>query len=106
MAVSDPPKAGPAPSAPQTFFPDPAVDRLTSTVLRLAEELWVLTERMAAFEALAARRGVMPAEDLAAFQFTPDEDEAVRADRGRFIRRILDPLAPDGAPPKAKPGPG
>jgi hypothetical protein len=43
----------------------------------------------------------MPAEDLAAFQFTPDEDEAVRADRARFIRRILDPLAPDGAPPKA-----
>jgi hypothetical protein len=90
--AAKPSRSGPAPSQHQDFFPDPAVDRLTATILRLAEELWVVTERLAAFEALALRRGV-PAAELIGFQFTPAEDEAVRADRARFIRRILEPLS-------------
>ncbi len=87
-----------ADSAPQSFFPDPAVDRLTSTVLMLAEELWVLTERVAAFEALASRSGAVPGDELAEFQFSPDEDEALRLARGRFIRKILGPLSAVAAP--------
>jgi hypothetical protein len=101
MAAIDPSRSAPAPTEPQTFFPDPAVDRLTATILRLAEELWVLTERFAAFEALVVRHGAVPAEALAGFQFSPAEDEAVRADRGRFIRRILEPLSLGSAPDKS-----
>lgn len=87
-----------ADNTPQSFFPDPAVDRLTSTVLMLAEELWVLTERVAAFEALAARRGAVPGDELAHFQFSPDEDEALRTARGQFIRKVLGPLSAVSAP--------
>jgi hypothetical protein len=59
----------------------------------LAEELWVLTERVAAFEALASRRGAVPGDELAEFQFSPDEDEALRVARSQFIRKVLRPLS-------------
>jgi hypothetical protein len=76
--------------SPQTLFADPAVDRLASAYLRLAEEVWVLTERVAVLRASAARRGEGASFD--AFQFSAEEGPAVSTARTAFVRRILEPL--------------
>ncbi len=46
---------GPRPA----FYADPAVDKLLSTVLQLAAEVWTLRERLAAMEAIARERGTL-----------------------------------------------
>jgi hypothetical protein len=46
---------GPRPA----FYADPAVDKLLSTVLQLAAEIWTLRERLAAMEAIARDRGAL-----------------------------------------------
>ena len=40
----------------QTFFPDPALDRAFGVVMALAQEVWVLRERVAGMEAQLAER--------------------------------------------------
>jgi hypothetical protein len=78
------------------FFEDPAIDRLTATMLQLASEVWVLNERFAALQAVADQKGVITAAELAAFQFAGPEDAAISEARIAFIRRVLGPLnAPD-----------
>jgi len=78
------------------FFEDPAIDRLTSSLLQLASEVWILNERFAALQALANKKGVITAAELAQFQFEGKEDEAISDSRVAFIRRVLGPLnAPD-----------
>ena len=42
----------------QTFFADPALDRAFAVVMALAQEVWVLKDRVAAMEAQLAERGV------------------------------------------------
>ena len=84
-------------SEPPTFFPDPAIDRLTTAVLRLAGEVWVLTERLAAVEALAARRGLALEEELASFRFSPEEDATLQAAREQFVRTVVEPLTAVGS---------
>jgi hypothetical protein len=76
-----------------TFFPDPAIDRLTNAVLKLSGEVWVLTERLAAVEALATRRGLAVDDELASFSFTPVEDAKLQAARAEFVRTVLGPLS-------------
>ena len=75
-----------------TFFPDPAIDRLTTALLRLTGEVWVLTERLAAVEALAARRGLAVDDELTSFKFSPGEDATLQAAREQFVRTVLEPL--------------
>lgn len=90
------PKAESAgPEAP-TFFPDPAIDRLTTALLRLTGEVWVLTERLAAVEALAARRGLAVDDELTSFKFSSEEDAKLQVARERFVRTVLEPLAEVG----------
>ncbi len=70
------------PSAPlpeQTFFTDPAIDRLLGVTMALAAEVYVLRDRLHAIE---ARTGA-----LAATQPTPDADAAA------FVARLFAPLA-------------
>ena len=88
-------QAGVAPTQPAapTFFPDPAIDRLTSALAKLTGEVWVLTERLTAVEALATRRGLAVDDKLATFQFTPDEDAKPQAARADFVRTVLGPLS-------------
>ncbi len=76
-----------------TFFPDPAGDRLTGALLKLAGEVWVLTERLTAVEALATRRGLALADELESFAFSPEEDAKLQAARAAFVRTVLGPLS-------------
>jgi len=67
-----------APRPEQTFFADPAVDRLMGVTMALAAEVYVLRSRLLALEAQAAR-GAPDTE-------SPDEDAAA------FVRRLCEPL--------------
>ena len=72
----------------QTFFPDPALDRAFGVVMALAQEVWVLRDRMAAMEAQLADRGVLQIDKL---NEEPARDERA-AERDAFVAHLLQSL--------------
>jgi hypothetical protein len=72
----------------QTFFPDPALDRAFGVVMALAQEVWVLKDRVAALEAQLAERGGL---DLAKLNAEPVSD-ASAAEREAFVRHLMQNL--------------
>ena len=80
-----------APRSEQTFFPDPAIDRVLGVVMALATEVYVLRDRTRALEAQLAARGHV---DRAALDAEPDAETlaAARADRDAFVAHLMQPL--------------
>lgn len=77
-----------APSTPeQTFFADPALDRVLRFAFALGAEVHVLRDRLARLEDLLQREGVVTAEALASHQRDP---EAAAADRAAFARALME----------------
>ena len=72
----------------QTFFPDPALDRALGVVMTLAQEVWVLRDRMAAIEAQLAERGVLQIDRL---NEEPAGDERA-AEREAFVAHLMQNL--------------
>ena len=72
----------------QTFFPDPALDRAFGVVMALAQEVWVLRDRMAAMEAQLAGRGVLQIEKL---NEEPAQDLRA-AEREAFVAHLMQSL--------------
>ena len=72
----------------QTFFEDPALDRAFGVVMALAQEVWVLRDRVAAMEAQLAERGVLQVEKL---NEEPKGDERA-AEREAFVRNLMQQL--------------
>jgi hypothetical protein len=72
----------------QTFFPDPALDRAFGVVMALAQEVWVLRDRMAAMEAQLAERGVLQIERL---NEEPAGDQRA-AEREAFVAHLMQNL--------------
>jgi hypothetical protein len=72
----------------QTFFPDPALDRAFGVVMALAQEVWVLRDRVAAMEAQLAERGLLDAAKLDA---EPSTDPRA-AERDAFVAHLLQNL--------------
>jgi hypothetical protein len=72
----------------QTFFEDPALDRAFGVVMALAQEVWVLRDRMAAMEAQLAERGVLDAKKLSE---EPASDERA-AEREAFVSHLMQNL--------------
>lgn len=72
----------------QTFFPDPALDRAFGVVMALAQEVWVLKDRVAALEAQLAARGALDVDKLNA---EPASDERA-AEREEFVRHLMQNL--------------
>jgi hypothetical protein len=72
----------------QTFFPDPALDRAFGVVMTLAQEVWVLRDRVAAMEAQLAERGVL---DVAKLTEEPRTDERA-AERDAFVAHLMQNL--------------
>lgn len=73
--MSDPAKPRPE----QTFFADPALDRLMGVTMALAAEVYVLRSRLLDLETRTA--GIAPDATL-----PPEEDAAA------FVRRLCEPL--------------
>ena len=72
----------------QTFFPDPGLDRAFGVVMALAQEVWVLRDRVAAMEAQLAERGVLQIEKL---NEEPARDERA-AEREAFVAHLMQNL--------------
>jgi hypothetical protein len=72
----------------QTFFPDPALDRAFGVVMALAQEVWVLRDRVAGMEAQLAERGVL---DLATLNQEPHGDDRA-AERDAFLAHLMQNL--------------
>ena len=72
----------------QTFFPDPALDRAFGVVMALAQEVWVLRDRVAAMEAQLAERGVLQIEKL---NEEPAGDERAK-EREAFVSHLMQNL--------------
>ena len=72
----------------QTFFPDPALDRAFGVVMALAQEVWVLRDRVAAMEAQLARHGVL---DIKKLEEEPRGDPRA-AERDAFVAHLLQNL--------------
>jgi hypothetical protein len=76
------------PRPEQAFFPDPALDRAFGVVMALAQEVWVLKDRVAALEAQLAARGAL---DLGQLNAEPAGDERA-AEREAFVRNLMQSL--------------
>ena len=72
----------------QTFFPDPALDRAFGVVMALAQEVWVLRDRIAAMEAQLAERGVLQVDKL---NEEPQRDDRA-AEREAFVAHLMQNL--------------
>jgi len=74
--------------AEQTFFTDPALDRVLGVVMALAAEVYVLRDRQAALERTLAGRGLVDVAALDA-EPTPEEAAASSADRDAFVAHLM-----------------
>jgi hypothetical protein len=85
-------KPPPLQQAEQTFFPDPANDRLLAMLMALAAEFWVMSDRMRAMETLLAERGVLRPDDLD--RYVPDAatEQAIAAERQAFVKQLMAPV--------------
>jgi hypothetical protein len=71
------------------FFEAQGVDELVSISLQLAQELWVVKERLATVEAAAAKKGVILGDEVERYAFTPEQRATLEAERKAFIDRIF-----------------
>jgi hypothetical protein len=80
------------PDAEQTFFADPAIDRLLGMVLSLSAELHVLRDRVALLEAELERGGALEAGRLD--RIVPDGalEARIGAERAALVRHLLEGL--------------
>tara|TARA_R110002110_G_scaffold10333_3_gene50705 strand:+ start:2642 stop:2941 length:300 start_codon:yes stop_codon:yes gene_type:complete len=80
---------GPRPE--QTFFDDPAIDRLMGVVMSLATEVYVLRDRLGALEVELDDKGVVSREALGAEPSDAQRAQSV-ADRDAFVEHLLSNL--------------
>jgi len=71
------------------FFDAQGVDELVSICMTLAQELWVVKERLATLEAAAAKKGVLLDDDVEKFAFTPDQQAVLDEEKKQFIDRVF-----------------
>jgi hypothetical protein len=79
---------GPAGRPEQTFFADPALDRLYGVVWALATEVYVLRDRVGLLEATLAESGAVDPDALRA-EPSPEALAAARADRAAFVEGLM-----------------
>lgn len=83
---------GDKPRPEQTFFADPALDRMFGWVVALSGEVFVLRDRMRCLERLLTAKGVIPAEALDRYVPTPEEEAENRRDRDAFVAGLMENL--------------
>ena len=76
----------------QTFFPDPAVDRVMGVLFNLAAEVQVLRERNRVLEQLLAAKGVLADGEVERFRGTEAQEQAIAQDRRDYVRHVLEPV--------------
>jgi len=76
------------PRAEQTFFKDPAIDRVLGVTMALASEVYVLRDRLRALEARLTEAGFVAQGALDA-EPSPDELARNAADREAFVAHLM-----------------
>ena len=71
------------------FFDAQGVDELVAICMGLAQEMWVIKERQAALESVAAEKGVVLPDDIEGHVFPPEQRAALDAEKQGFIDRIF-----------------
>jgi len=79
------------PQPEQTYFPDPAADRIMGVVFNLAAEVQVLRDRVRVLEHLLEAKGVVARSAIDGFRGTEAEERAMADERREFVRHILEP---------------
>lgn len=72
----------------QTFFEDPALDRLAGALYALAAETWVLRDRVRRLETHLESTGALVPGALE----TAPEPEGLAEERKAFVRALMEPL--------------
>jgi hypothetical protein len=76
----------------QTFFPDPAVDRVMGVVFNLAAEVQVLRERVLVLERLLVSGGTLAEGAVDGFSGDAATEAHLAADRRDYVRHVLEPV--------------
>ena len=71
------------------FFSDPAIDKVLNMVVTLGSEVWALRERLAAIEAIQVSRGQLGGDEVDDYEFTPEQESRLAADRKEFIDNLF-----------------
>ena len=71
------------------FFSDPAIDKVLNMVVTLGSEVWALRERLAALEAIHVGRGQLGGDEVDGYEFTPEQEARLAADRKEFIDNLF-----------------
>ena len=75
------------------FFDDPAIDKVLNMVVVLASEVWTLRERLMAMEAIQVTRGGLKAGEIDRFEFKPEDEANLSAQRKEYIDSLFRVLA-------------
>ncbi len=76
----------------QTYFNDPAVDRLAEMVLDLAAATWTVMDRQRILEWQLQRSGQLQPGQLDDYRPTEEEERELSAERNAFMSRLLGSL--------------
>ncbi len=76
----------------QTFFPDPAADRLMGVLFNLAAEVQVLRDRNRVLEDILRTKGLLKTGDIEAYRGDDAFEQALAADRRAYVRHLLEPV--------------
>lgn len=80
------------PRPEQTFFEDPATDRLMGWVFALSAEVYVLRDRLRRMEEAMAAEGILKPDAVDAFRRTPEQEAAALRDRDAFVAALMENL--------------
>ena len=80
------------PRPEQTFFADPALDRLMGVVFTMAAELQVLRDRVATLEMTLERAGQLDRTALDTFEPDPHQATELAADSRAYVAHVLAPI--------------
>jgi len=70
-------------------FEDPVMDILLGIVVSLANEVYVLRDRLRIIEKMLEAKGTISRADVEAYKPTPEEEEEIRKDNDAFIARLF-----------------
>lgn len=79
-------------------LPDPISERLFGMIMALTAEVWTVRDRLRLAEDALAEQGITLDQLIEARRDLPEQLEAMRADRDRFVARVLRPVS---GPPAA-----
>ncbi|MCB2108017.1 MAG: hypothetical protein KDE14_09970 [Rhodobacteraceae bacterium] len=71
------------------FFDAQGVDELVSICMMLAQELWVVKERLATVECVAEKKGIVLGDEIEDHEFTPDQRAAIDDEKKAYLDRVF-----------------